>query len=54
MKSVITVTQIDGARVQVNSQNIEAIIEVLPESTTAYVSKSNLFDSYDIRAYYPR
>lgn len=37
MKSVITVTQIDGARVQVNSQNIEAIIEVLPESTTAYV-----------------
>lgn len=37
MKSVITVTQIDGATVQVNPQNIEAIIEVLPESTTAYV-----------------
>lgn len=37
MKSVITVTQIDGAIVQVNPQNIEAIIEVLPESTTAYV-----------------
>lgn len=27
MKSVITVTQIDGARVQVNSQNIEAIMK---------------------------
>jgi hypothetical protein len=37
MKSVITVTQIDGATVQVNPQNIEAIIEVLPDSSTAYM-----------------
>lgn len=37
MKSVITVTQIDGATVQVNPQNIEAIIEVLPDSATAYM-----------------
>lgn len=37
MKSVITVTQIDGVTVQVNPQNIEAIIEVLPDSSTAYM-----------------
>lgn len=37
MKSFITVKQVDGADVNVKPQNIEAIIEVLPNSYYASV-----------------